>query len=110
MAPAPLGKDVVAPLAEPVLLCGNVWVQTTYVLPGRCYKACVNKGHSPTECITKCVPLCASERALSCTVAPLLCIRSSAGHEAWRSFCRAPAPRSPSRIASARAMEKSRVC
>jgi hypothetical protein len=74
MAPAPLGKDVVAPLAEPVLLCGNVWVQTTYVLPGNCYKACINKGHSPSECSTKWVALCRTcwNQLLACAKSPAI--------------------------------------
>jgi hypothetical protein len=74
MTPAPLGTDVVAPLAEPVLLCGNVWVRTTYVIPQNCYKACINKGHSPAECNTKWVPMCRAcwRQLLTCARSPAI--------------------------------------
>jgi hypothetical protein len=65
MTPAPL----VAPsLAEPVLLCGNRWVEGTYVLRRNCLKACLNPHHSLDECRTKLVPLCNScwRRLLAC--------------------------------------------
>src|SRR5437879_1661752 len=55
MTPAP---PVVPRLAEPVLLCGNRWVNTTYVLGSNCMKACLNEGHSAFECQTTYVPLC----------------------------------------------------
>jgi hypothetical protein len=57
MTPAPLTAP---PLAEPVLLCGKVWVDTTYVLPQNCLKACLNAHHPLGECRTKLVPLCRS--------------------------------------------------
>lgn len=60
ITPAPLADDALAPpLAEPVLLCGNVWVKTKYVLPQNCAKACKNQGHSAAAC-AKLVPLCRS--------------------------------------------------
>jgi hypothetical protein len=55
MTPAPL---VVPRLAEPTLLCGNRWVNTTYVLGSNCMKACLNEGHSAFECQTTYVSLC----------------------------------------------------
>ena len=39
--------------------CGNVAVNTNYVLPQNCAKACKNQGHSAAEC-AKLVPLCRS--------------------------------------------------
>jgi hypothetical protein len=58
VTPAPLANDALAPpRAEPVLLCGRVWVDTNYVLPQNCAKACKNQGHSAAECV-KLVPLC----------------------------------------------------
>jgi hypothetical protein len=60
IAPAPLADDALAPpRAEPVLLCGKVWVDTKYVLGQNCAKACRTEGHSPAEC-RKLVPLCQS--------------------------------------------------
>jgi hypothetical protein len=59
MVPAPLNSEALVPrLAEPVLLCGKVWVDTTYVLPNNCLKACLHSGHSLAECKTSLVPLC----------------------------------------------------
>ncbi len=60
--PAPLNTEaVVPPLAEPAaLLCGKVWVETKYVLPNNCLKACLNTGHKLGDCITALVPLCQS--------------------------------------------------
>src|SRR5712691_732293 len=71
MAPAPLP---VVPLAEPVLLCGNVWVKTDYVLYGNCYKACINEGHSPAACKSKFVPLCQScwKKLTACANSPAI--------------------------------------
>jgi len=57
MVPAPLGNDAVPSLAQPALLCGNVWVKTTYVLPRNCLKACLAQGHTRAECNAR-VPLC----------------------------------------------------
>jgi hypothetical protein len=57
MTPAPLTAP---PLAEPVLLCGNRYVEGTYVLPRNCLKACLNSHHPLGECRTKLVPLCQS--------------------------------------------------
>ena len=58
ITPAPLASDALAPpLAEPVLLCGLVWVRTTYVLPHNCAGACRRQGHSPAAC-ARLVPLC----------------------------------------------------
>ena len=57
MTPAPL---IAPPLTEPVLLCGNRWVEGTYVLPRNCLKACLNTHHPLGECRTKLVPLCQS--------------------------------------------------
>src|SRR5712691_4707063 len=73
MVPAPLGK-VVAPLAEPALLCGNVWVQTDYVLPENCYRACLRRGRSLLECRTKWVPLCRAcwSQLLACASSPAI--------------------------------------
>ena len=60
ITPAPLADNALAPpLAEPVLLCGARWVNTTYVLPQNCAAACKNQGHSAAEC-AKLVPLCRS--------------------------------------------------
>ena len=60
ITPAPLANDALAPpIAEPVLLCGNVWVKTKYVLPQNCAKACKNQGHTAAQC-AKLVPLCRS--------------------------------------------------
>jgi hypothetical protein len=58
-APAPLNTEaLVPPLAEPVaLLCGNRWVDTTYVLSNNCLKACL-KNHTMADCTTSLVPLC----------------------------------------------------
>ena len=58
ITPAPLASDALAPpLAEPVLLCGPRWVQTTYVLPHNCAAACRRQGHSAAAC-ARLVPLC----------------------------------------------------
>ena len=57
MTPAPLTAP---PLAEPVLLCGNRWVEGTYVVPRNCLKACLNAHHPLSECRTRLVPLCNS--------------------------------------------------
>jgi hypothetical protein len=59
MVPAPLNSEALVPrLAEPVLLCGKVWVDTTYVLPNNCLKACLKSGHSLADCKTSLVPIC----------------------------------------------------
>jgi len=71
MTPAPL----VAPaLAEPVLLCGKVWVDTKYVVPRNCMRACLNAHHPLGECRTKLVPLC-----LSCWRELVVCARERIG-------------------------------
>jgi hypothetical protein len=57
MTPAPLTAP---PLAEPVLLCGNRWVEGTYVVGRNCLKACLNGHHPLGECRTRVVPLCQS--------------------------------------------------
>ena len=60
MTPAPLGGEAIAPLAQPVLLCGNRWVNGDYVLSGNCQKACKNLGHPAFLCQTTLVALCQS--------------------------------------------------
>jgi hypothetical protein len=46
--------------AQSALLCGNRWVNTTYVLPNNCLKACLNAHHTVADCTTTLVPLCQS--------------------------------------------------
>jgi hypothetical protein len=68
MTPAPLTAP---PLAEPVLLCGNRWVEGTYVVPRNCMKACLNGHHPLGECQTTLAPLC-----LSCWRQLVVCARN----------------------------------
>ena len=46
--------------ASSALLCGNRWVDTNYVLPNNCMKACLNAHHTVADCTTSLVPLCQS--------------------------------------------------
>ena len=61
LALAPFSGQVFAPpAAEPVLLCGNRWVNGDYVLSGNCKKACTKLGHPAIVCQVTLVALCQS--------------------------------------------------
>jgi hypothetical protein len=74
MAVAPLNNEALVPrLVEPAaLLCGNVWVNTAYVLPNNCLKACLHNGHSLADCKTTLVPICEAcwKKLQTCATAP----------------------------------------
>jgi hypothetical protein len=62
------------PVLSQPLLCGNRYVNTTYVLPGNCLKACLNKGHTLADCKITLVPLCEAcwKKLTICATAPFI--------------------------------------
>jgi hypothetical protein len=42
--------SVALPTPASALLCGNIWVKTTYALPQNCAKACAHLEHTAAKC------------------------------------------------------------